>query len=93
MKNTFPVPFLRYYKWYGLDVGSNIVYLFFYPATIVILLFPQMLMVSSTEPCTLRYSDPPLGHRPATGILVGRTVPPRPVPHTPVQGRSDDFQV
>ncbi|XP_029696668.1 snRNA-activating protein complex subunit 2 [Takifugu rubripes] len=46
--------------------------------------FSQMLMVSSTEPCTLANSDPPHVHKPPkTTHLVGRTVPLRPVPHAP----------
>uniref|UniRef100_H2SIN9 Small nuclear RNA activating complex, polypeptide 2 n=1 Tax=Takifugu rubripes TaxID=31033 RepID=H2SIN9_TAKRU len=50
--------------------------------------FSQMLMVSSTEPCTLANSDPPHVHKPPkTTHLVGRTVPLRPVPHAPFSGR------
>ncbi|XP_039903129.1 putative uncharacterized protein DDB_G0290521 [Simochromis diagramma] len=41
-----------------------------------------MLIVSSTEPCTLRNGDPPQVHRPPTD---GRTIPLRPIP-VPVQG-------
>ncbi|XP_063322124.1 snRNA-activating protein complex subunit 2 isoform X2 [Pelmatolapia mariae] len=44
--------------------------------------FSQMLIVSSTEPCTLRNGDPPQVHRPPTD---GRTIPLRPMP-VPVQG-------
>lgn len=61
---------------------------FYYTTLIVLLLFSQMLMVSSTEPCTLANCDPPQVHRPPTVNLVGRTVPPRPIPHAPVQGRA-----
>lgn len=45
--------------------------------------FSQMLVVSSTEPCTLRNGDPPQVHRPPTD---GRTIPLRPMP-VPVQGK------
>uniref|UniRef100_I3J152 snRNA-activating protein complex subunit 2 n=1 Tax=Oreochromis niloticus TaxID=8128 RepID=I3J152_ORENI len=45
--------------------------------------FSQMLIVSSTEPCTLRNGDPPQVHRPPTD---GRTIPLRPMP-VPVQGK------
>uniref|UniRef100_A0A8C4EH45 Uncharacterized protein n=1 Tax=Dicentrarchus labrax TaxID=13489 RepID=A0A8C4EH45_DICLA len=48
--------------------------------------FSQMLIVSSTEPCTLRNCDPPQDHRPPTDRPVGRTVPLRPMPCSPVQG-------
>nr|XP_004574866.1 snRNA-activating protein complex subunit 2 [Maylandia zebra] len=44
--------------------------------------FSQMLIVSSTEPCTLRNGDPPQVHRPPTD---GLTIPLRPIP-VPVQG-------
>ncbi|XP_068580842.1 snRNA-activating protein complex subunit 2 [Cebidichthys violaceus] len=46
--------------------------------------FSQMLIVSSTEPCTLRNCDPPQVHRPPTDRPVGRTVPLRPMPRLPV---------
>ncbi|TNM93450.1 hypothetical protein fugu_001626 [Takifugu bimaculatus] len=50
--------------------------------------FSQMLMVSSTEPCTLANSDPPHVHKPPkTTHPVGRTVPLRPVPHAPFPAR------
>uniref|UniRef100_A0A668SER8 Small nuclear RNA activating complex, polypeptide 2 n=1 Tax=Oreochromis aureus TaxID=47969 RepID=A0A668SER8_OREAU len=42
--------------------------------------FSQMLIVSSTEPCTLRNGDPPQVHRPPTD---GRTIPLRPMPVPP----------
>ncbi|KAI3375904.1 hypothetical protein L3Q82_004160 [Scortum barcoo] len=50
--------------------------------------FSQMLIVSSTEPCTLRNCDPPQAHRPPTNEdrPIGRTVPLRPMPRLPVQG-------
>ncbi|XP_069579644.1 snRNA-activating protein complex subunit 2 isoform X2 [Brachyistius frenatus] len=49
--------------------------------------FCQVLMVSSTEPRTLRNCDPPQVHRPPSGDpLVGRTVPFRPMPRLPVRG-------
>ncbi|KAI4808798.1 hypothetical protein KUCAC02_000842 [Chaenocephalus aceratus] len=44
--------------------------------------FSQMLTVCSTEPNTLRYSNPPQVYRPPP---VGCTVPLRPVPHQPVE--------
>ncbi|XP_035771572.1 snRNA-activating protein complex subunit 2 isoform X2 [Neolamprologus brichardi] len=44
--------------------------------------FSQMLIVSSTEPCTLRNCDPPQVHRPPTD---GPTIPLRPM-LVPVQG-------
>lgn len=47
----------------------------------------QMLIVSSTEPRTLRNCDPPQVHRPPTHKPDGRTVPLRPMPRLPVQGR------
>lgn len=48
--------------------------------------FSQMLMVSSTEPCTLRNCDPPQIHRPPTSDkLVGRTVPLRPMAYQTVR--------
>ncbi|XP_054457616.1 snRNA-activating protein complex subunit 2 [Anoplopoma fimbria] len=47
--------------------------------------FSQMLIVSSTEPCTLRNCDPPQVHRPPTDRPVGRTVPLRPMPRLPVK--------
>ncbi|XP_044039444.1 snRNA-activating protein complex subunit 2 isoform X2 [Siniperca chuatsi] len=52
--------------------------------------FSQMLIVSSTEPRTLRNCDPPQVHRPPTDKdrPVGRTVPLRPMPRLPVQGES-----
>ncbi|XP_072232685.1 snRNA-activating protein complex subunit 2 isoform X2 [Leuresthes tenuis] len=47
----------------------------------------EMLIVASTEPCTLRNCDPPQVHRPPTdNNPVGRTVPLRPMPHLPIQG-------
>lgn len=49
--------------------------------------FSQMLMVSSTEPRTLRNCDPPQVHRPPSDCkLVGRTIPLRPMPRRPVKG-------
>uniref|UniRef100_A0A7N6A8F9 Uncharacterized protein n=1 Tax=Anabas testudineus TaxID=64144 RepID=A0A7N6A8F9_ANATE len=50
--------------------------------------FSQMLIVSSTEPRTLRNCDPPQVHRQSTGenSPIGRTVPFRPMPRLPVQG-------
>uniref|UniRef100_A0A8C3G5F1 snRNA-activating protein complex subunit 2 n=1 Tax=Cyclopterus lumpus TaxID=8103 RepID=A0A8C3G5F1_CYCLU len=53
--------------------------------------FSQMLMVSSTEPRTLRYCDPPQVHRPPTDKLVGRTVPFRPMPRVQVKGMDLQF--
>lgn len=47
--------------------------------------FSQILIVSSTEPCTLRNGDPPQVHRTPTDGPVGRTIPLRPMP-VPVQG-------
>ncbi|XP_026208835.1 uncharacterized protein snapc2 isoform X2 [Anabas testudineus] len=49
--------------------------------------FSQMLIVSSTEPRTLRNCDPPQVHRQSTGenSPIGRTVPFRPMPRLPVQ--------
>lgn len=47
--------------------------------------FSQMLIVSSTEPCTLRNCDPPQVHRPPTDRPVGRTVPLRPMPRLPIK--------
>ncbi|XP_030579168.1 snRNA-activating protein complex subunit 2 [Archocentrus centrarchus] len=47
--------------------------------------FSQVLIVSSTEPCTLRNGDPPQVHRTPTDGPVGRTIPLRPMP-VPVQG-------
>ncbi|KAM6894528.1 snRNA-activating protein complex subunit 2 [Lycodopsis pacificus] len=47
--------------------------------------FSQMLIVSSTEPCTLRNCDPPQIHRPPTDKPVGRTVPLRPMPRLPIK--------
>ncbi|KAJ4948062.1 hypothetical protein JOQ06_019603 [Pogonophryne albipinna] len=44
--------------------------------------FSRMLTVCSTEPNTLRYSNPPQVYRPPP---VGCTVPLRPVPHQPVK--------
>ncbi|XP_034413055.1 snRNA-activating protein complex subunit 2 [Cyclopterus lumpus] len=52
--------------------------------------FSQMLMVSSTEPRTLRYCDPPQVHRPPTDKLVGRTVPFRPMPRVQVKVECPD---
>uniref|UniRef100_A0A3B4X4I9 Uncharacterized protein n=1 Tax=Seriola lalandi dorsalis TaxID=1841481 RepID=A0A3B4X4I9_SERLL len=51
--------------------------------------FSQMMIVASTEPCTLKNCDPPQVHRPPTDQdrPVGRTIPFRPVPATPVQGK------
>lgn len=51
--------------------------------------FSQMFIVSSTEPRTLRNCDPPQVHRPPSDKdrLVGRTMPLRPMPRTPVQAR------
>lgn len=46
-----------------------------------------MLMVSSTEPCTLASCDPPQVLRPPSN-LIERTLPPRPILHMPVQGRT-----
>ncbi|CAK6977210.1 snRNA-activating protein complex subunit 2 [Scomber scombrus] len=47
--------------------------------------FSQMLIVSSTEPRTLRNCDPPQVHRPPTqeDRLADRTVPLRPMPSLP----------
>ncbi|XP_029311131.1 snRNA-activating protein complex subunit 2 [Cottoperca gobio] len=44
--------------------------------------FSQMMIVSSTEPCTLKNCDPPQVYRPPTDNdgPVGRTVPLRPMP-------------
>lgn len=58
----------------------------------------QMLIVSSTEPRTLRNCDPPQVYRPSTDRPVGRTVPLRPMPRLPLQGRllrvsTDPFKV
>nr|XP_046237196.1 snRNA-activating protein complex subunit 2 [Scatophagus argus] len=50
--------------------------------------FFQMLMVSSTEPRTLRNRDPPQIHRIPTDRPVGRTVPLRPMPGLPVQDQT-----
>ncbi|XP_037614803.1 snRNA-activating protein complex subunit 2 [Sebastes umbrosus] len=49
--------------------------------------FSQMLIVSSTEPRTLRNCDPPQVYRPPTDKdrPVGRTVPFRPMPRLPVK--------
>ncbi|XP_034712663.1 snRNA-activating protein complex subunit 2 [Etheostoma cragini] len=49
--------------------------------------FSQMLIVSSTEPCTLRNCDPPQVYRPPTNKdgPVGRTITPRPVTRLPVK--------
>ncbi|KAG7224535.1 hypothetical protein INR49_014975 [Caranx melampygus] len=49
--------------------------------------FSQMLMVSSTEPCTLRNCDPPQIYRPPSDPdrPVGRTIPLRPMPRVPIQ--------
>ncbi|XP_047452925.1 snRNA-activating protein complex subunit 2 [Mugil cephalus] len=48
--------------------------------------FSQMLVVSSTEPCTLRNSDPPQAHiPPAEDRPIGRTVPWRPMPRQSVK--------
>uniref|UniRef100_A0A3B4UYG3 Small nuclear RNA activating complex polypeptide 2 n=1 Tax=Seriola dumerili TaxID=41447 RepID=A0A3B4UYG3_SERDU len=51
--------------------------------------FSQMMIVSSTEPSTLKNCDPPQVHRPPTDRdrPVGRTIPFRPVPGMPVQGK------
>ncbi|XP_071334214.1 uncharacterized protein snapc2 [Trachinotus anak] len=50
--------------------------------------FSQMLIVSSTEPRTLRNCDPPQVLRPPKDQdrLVGRTIPLRPMPRAAVQG-------
>uniref|UniRef100_A0A667XRR7 snRNA-activating protein complex subunit 2 n=1 Tax=Myripristis murdjan TaxID=586833 RepID=A0A667XRR7_9TELE len=50
--------------------------------------FSQMLMVSSTEPCSLRNSDPPHSHTPATDQQTPglRFVPMRPMPSRPAPG-------
>ncbi|KAM7365927.1 hypothetical protein PAMP_015405 [Pampus punctatissimus] len=50
--------------------------------------FSQMLIVSSTEPCTLRNCDPPQVHRPPTkeDRPADRTVPLRPMPRLPAKG-------
>ncbi|KAM7377710.1 hypothetical protein PAMA_014154 [Pampus argenteus] len=50
--------------------------------------FSQMLIVSSTEPCTLRNCDPPQVHRPPTqeDTPADRTVPLRPMPRLPSKG-------
>ncbi|XP_008301623.1 snRNA-activating protein complex subunit 2 [Stegastes partitus] len=46
--------------------------------------FCQMLIVSSTEPRTLRNCDPPQVHRPPSDSKpIGRTVPLRPMPRQP----------
>ncbi|GLD66681.1 snRNA-activating protein complex subunit 2 isoform X1 [Lates japonicus] len=52
--------------------------------------FSQMLIVSSTEPRTLRNCDPPQVHRPPTGKdrPAGRTIPLRPMPRLPIQGEN-----
>ncbi|XP_032400343.1 snRNA-activating protein complex subunit 2 [Etheostoma spectabile] len=49
--------------------------------------FSQMLIVTSTEPCTLRNCDPPRVYRPPSNKdgPVGRTIPPRPVTRLPVK--------
>lgn len=48
--------------------------------------FSQMLIVSSTEPRTLRNCDPPQVHRPSSDCKpIGRTVPLRPMPRRPVK--------
>ncbi|TDG99928.1 hypothetical protein EPR50_G00199590 [Perca flavescens] len=49
--------------------------------------FSQMLIVSSTEPCTLRNCDPPQVHRPPTNTdgPVSRTITPRPMTRLPVK--------
>ncbi|XP_035850078.1 snRNA-activating protein complex subunit 2 isoform X2 [Sander lucioperca] len=49
--------------------------------------FSQMLIVSSTEPCTLRNCDPPQVYRPPTNKdgPVGRTITPRPMTRLPVK--------
>ncbi|XP_056298975.1 snRNA-activating protein complex subunit 2 [Pseudoliparis swirei] len=52
--------------------------------------FSQMLMVSSTEPRTLRYCDPPQVYRPPTDRLVGRTVPLRPMPRMQIKVERPD---
>lgn len=51
--------------------------------------FSRMLTVCSTEPNTLRYSNPPRVNRPPTeqDRPVGCTVPLRPVPRLPVKAR------
>lgn len=49
--------------------------------------FSQMLIVSSTEPLTLRNCDPPQVHRPPSDCKpIGRTIPLRPMPRRPVRG-------
>ncbi|XP_067435767.1 snRNA-activating protein complex subunit 2 [Thunnus thynnus] len=50
--------------------------------------FSQMLIVSSTEPRTLRNCDPPQVHRPPTqeDRPADRTVPLRPMPRLPAKG-------
>ncbi|XP_070849192.1 snRNA-activating protein complex subunit 2 isoform X2 [Chaetodon trifascialis] len=50
--------------------------------------FSQMLIVSSTEPRTLKNCDPPQVHRPPKDKdgSISRTVPLRPMLHLPVQG-------
>ncbi|XP_039997164.1 snRNA-activating protein complex subunit 2 isoform X2 [Xiphias gladius] len=50
--------------------------------------FSQMLIVSSTEPRTLRNCDPPQVRRLPTDGPVGRTIPLRPMRYLPVQGES-----
>ncbi|XP_040886663.1 snRNA-activating protein complex subunit 2 [Toxotes jaculatrix] len=54
--------------------------------------FSQMLIVSSTEPRTLRNCDPPQVLRPPTDKYrtVGRTIPMRPVPCLSAQGEDSD---
>lgn len=49
--------------------------------------FSQMLIVSSTEPCTLRNCDPPQVYRPPTNKEgpVSRTITPRPMTRLPVK--------
>lgn len=48
--------------------------------------FSQMLIVSSTEPRSLRNSDPPQVHRPpSVPKLIGRTIKMRPMPRRPVK--------
>ncbi|XP_028996306.1 snRNA-activating protein complex subunit 2 [Betta splendens] len=51
--------------------------------------FSQMLTVASTEPDTLRHCDPPQVYRPPSDESrpVGRTVPFRPLPRSPVQAK------
>ncbi|XP_022076445.2 snRNA-activating protein complex subunit 2 [Acanthochromis polyacanthus] len=50
--------------------------------------FSQMLMVSSTEPRTLRNCDPPQVHRPPSDSKpTGRTIPLRPMPRQLVKGK------